>query len=72
MGFLGNGGRKDGSFNTVDRKEYFLEQKSELLKGVKNGNFLKGLVYGSSQKMEHFIVNAFLAKHGRKDRFSIF
>ena len=38
-------------------------------KGVKNGNFLKGLVHGSTKKIEHFTMSAFLAKHGRKDRF---
>ena len=52
-------------FDNLDRKEYFLEQKSELLKiCVKNR-------HGSFQKIELFTMCAFLASQGRKDLFLI-
>ena len=66
--FQANQGRNDCFFDILDRKEYFLEQKSELFKKcVKNRKFLKGAVHDSCPKIELFTMCAFFPNQGGKD-----
>ena len=45
----------------LDRKEGFLDQKSEVLKRPENRNFSKGMVYGFCQEIEHFVKGVYFA-----------
>ena len=66
--FQANQGRNDCFFDILDRKEYFLEQKSELFKKcVKNRKFLKGVVHDSCPKLELLTMCAFFPNQGGKD-----
>ena len=57
-------------FNIVSRKEFFLDQKSEVLKTSGKSNFSKGLVHGFCEKIELCTMRSFFqANQGRKDRF---
>ena len=51
VGFLGSLRRKRLFFNIVNRKEYFLEQKSEVSNRSKRSNFSKGLVHVFGKKL---------------------
>ena len=64
--------QKRSIFDILDRKERFLDQKSEVLKSPKIGNFSKGLVPGFCQKIEYFIRGICFANSTRKERFIIF
>ena len=57
--FLGRPRKKRSLFTILDRKEYFLEQKSEVSKTCKKSNFSKGLVHGICQKIERFTMRVF-------------
>ena len=66
--FQANQGRNYCFFDILDRKEYFLEQKSELFKKcVKNRKSLKGVVHDSCPKIELFTMCAFFPNQGGKD-----
>ena len=66
--FQANQGRNDCFLDILDRKEYFLEQKSELFKKcVKNRKFLKGVVHDSCPKLELLTMCAFFPNQGGKD-----
>ena len=45
--------------NNLDRKEYFLEQKSEVSNRSKRSNFSKGLVHVFVQKIQLFTMRDF-------------
>ena len=62
VGFLGSLVRKRLFFNIVNRKEYFLEQKSEVSNRSKRSNFSKGLVHVFGKKIELFTMRVFLGK----------
>ena len=60
--FLGKLSQKSLLFDVLGRKEYFLHQKSEVLKKSKKSNFSKLLVHGFRQKIEYFFMGIFWAK----------
>ena len=66
MNFLGKRGRKDGFLNIVDRKEYFLEQKRELLKRCKKWQFFKGVSPWFFAKNRAFYHECFFGKAWKK------
>ena len=51
------------------REIIILMKKVEVLKRVKNGHFLKGLVHGLCPKIELFLVGVFHRNSIRKKRF---
>ena len=53
--FLGKPRQKRSFFNVLDRKEYFLEQKSEVSKTSEKSNFSEGLVHVFCQNIEYFL-----------------
>ena len=55
----------------LDRKEYFLDQKSKISKKSKNQNFPKGLVHGFGLQIELFNMCNFWTSEARKDRFLV-
>ena len=59
VGFLGKLMQKRLFFNIVNRKEYFLEQKSEVSKRSKISNFSKGLVLFFGPKIKLFTMRVF-------------
>ena len=64
--------KKDTFFDILDKKEWFLDLKSEVLKSGKNLNFDKLLVHGFCQKIDLFLIGFFWAKKERKTHFLIF
>ena len=64
--FLGKLSQKSLLFDVLGRKEYFLHQKSEVLKKSKKSNFSKLLVHGFRQKIEFFFYGYFLGKIRQK------
>ena len=68
-GLLGKPRQKRSFFNVLDRKEYFLEQRSEVSKTSEKSNFSKGLVHLFSQKIEFFTSRVFLGNPRQKILF---
>ena len=65
--------QKETFFHILDRKECFLDLKSEVLKNSKkNWHFAKGLVHGFCQKIDLFLICFFWAKKAREKHFLIF
>ena len=56
VGFLGKLTQKRLFFNIKNKKEYFLEQKSEVSNRSKRSNFSKGLVLFFGQKIKLFTM----------------
>ena len=59
VGFLGKLMKKRLFFKIVNRKEYFLEQKSEVSNRSKISNFSKGLVLVFGPKIKLFTMRVF-------------
>ena len=66
VGFLGKLMKKRLFFNIVNRKEYFLEQKSEVSNRSKISNFSKGLVFFFLVQKLSFLPCGFLGKPWKK------
>ena len=60
--------QKESFFDILDRKECFLDLKSEVLKSQKNRHFAKGLVHGFRQKIDLFVICFFFSKRKQKER----
>ena len=58
-------------FNIMDRKEYSLDQKSEVSKSSEKSSFSKGLVHGFCQKIELFTMCAFSKPRRKRLLFNI-
>ena len=56
----------------LERKEWFLDPKSKVLKSPKIGNFSNWLVQDFCRKIEYFIKGVYFANYNRKDQFLIF
>ena len=56
-------------FSILDKNEYFLDRKKELLKSLTYGNLSKGLDRAFGQKIEHFTMYVFWGKLGDKRSF---
>ena len=57
--FLGKPRKKRSFFNILDKKKYFLDQKSEVSKTSEKSNSSKGLIHGFCQKIELFTMRIF-------------
>ena len=62
--------RKRLSFNIMDRKECFLDQKSEVSKTSEKSGFSKGLVRVFYQKIKLVTMLVFLGRPRQKRSFS--
>ena len=67
--FFSQKSQKERFFDILDRKGYFLDLKSEVLKSRKNRHFANGLVHGISQKIDLFLICSF---EQRKPEWNIF
>ena len=70
--FLSQKSQKERFFDILDRKEYFLDLKSELLKKSKKSTFCKGVSPWYFSKNWPFPYLFFWAKKVRKKHFLIF
>ena len=61
--------RKERFFDILERKQSFLDQKVEVLKGAKKWTFFKGVSPWILSKNELFVIGIFYRNHIRKDRF---
>ena len=62
--------QKETFFHILDRKECFLDLKSEVLNNSKKWTVSKGLVHGFCQKMDLFLIYfIFLSKKSQKQTF---
>ena len=61
--------RKRLLFNILDRKECFLDQKSEVSKTSEKSNFSKGLAHSFYHKIELFTMCVFLQTKEEKIAF---
>ena len=59
---------KRSFLDIYETKEWFLVEKIKILKMVKNGHFLKGLVHGFCRKIEVFLIGVFHRNSIRKKR----
>ena len=57
--FLGKPRQKRSFFNILERKEYFLDEKSKASKTSEKSDFSKGLVHSFRQKFELFTMRVF-------------
>ena len=67
--FLSQKSQKERFFDILDRKEYFLDLKSELLKKSKKSTFCKGVSPWFFSKNRPFSYMFFLTKKSQKERF---
>ena len=69
MFFFSQKSQKEGFFDILDRKEYFLDLKGELLKKSKKSTFCKGVSPWFFSKNRPFSCMFFLTKKSQKERF---
>ena len=69
MCFLGKTSQKRSFFDILNRKECFLEQKSEVLKKSRKSKFAKGVSPWLCQKNCYFSHLCFLGKTSQKKSF---
>ena len=67
--FLSQKGQKERFFDILDRKECFLDLKSEVLKKSKKSTFCKGVSPWFFSKNRPFSYMFFLTKKSQKERF---
>ena len=70
--FLTKKSQKEILFHILDRKECFLDLKSEVLKNLKKWTFCRGLVHGFCQKINLSLICFFFVKKATKKHFLIF
>ena len=69
MFFFSQKSQKERCFHILDRKEYFLDLKSEVLKSRKNRHFANALVHGISQKIDRFLIFSFEQRKPERNIF---
>ena len=73
MSFLSKKSQKQTVFDILDKKEWFLDLKTEVLKKSRKSTFFKGVSPWFLSKNRHFpYMFFFLAKKARNKQFLIF
>ena len=67
--FFSKKSKNETFFYILDRKQCFLDLKSDVVAKSKNRHFAKGLVHGSCQKIDFFSYVFFLSKKCHKETF---